>query len=246
MPSSSPSVSLVPSLVPSESAVPSAAPSCVLPSLTVVTNNTQVPIPDEDPIGASVTLNVANEIDECVIEGVVITLGIGHTFVGDLELTLTSPGNAGTAILINRQGGRPNLVRTNPITFDDASLRDPSTISANAVSGIIQAGTFFSQGDGAGNNKLSSLVGGSPLGDWVFKVVDNVGADVGTIGDVTLRVTSKCPCELEPSLSPSISLNPTTSASVSCLTLTMFLCTVHLLVSHNTQLSFPLSFYSQV
>ena len=218
VPSSSPSVSLVPSLSPSKSAVPSAAPSCLLPSLAIVTSNTQVPIPDNDPVGASVTLNVANESDECVIEGVVITLGIGHTFVGDLELTLTSPGNAGTAILINRQGGGADLVSSNPITFDDSSLQNPSTISANAVSGIVQAGTFFSQGDGAGNNQLSSLVGGSPLGDWTFKVVDTCSAfDDGTIQSVTLplRVTSICPCELEPSISPSISLIPSIAPSTS-------------------------------
>ena len=103
-PSENPSISGqpsgVPSIQPSESAVPSAAPSiCTLPSLAIVTSSTSVPIPDNNPIGASVTLNVANESDECVIEGVVITVGIDHTFVGDLELTLASPGGTGTAIL---------------------------------------------------------------------------------------------------------------------------------------------------
>ena len=199
--------------MPSTSAAPSI---CTLPSLAIVTSNTPVPIPDDNPIGASVTLNVANESDECVIEDVVITVGIDHTFVEDLELTLSSPGGTGTAILINRQGGRSDLVRTNPITFDERSPNDPTTIINNAVSGIVQAGTFFSQGDGVGNNQLSSLVGGSPLGDWTFKVVDAASGDFGTIFDVTLNITSKCPCELEPSISPSESAVPSTSTSVSC------------------------------
>ena len=145
-------------------------------------------------------------------------MGIDHSWVGDLELTLSSPGGTGTtAILIDNQGGSPDLVSTNPITFDDASLQDPSTIIANQVSGIVQAGTFFSQGDGAGNNKLSSFAGGSPLGDWTFQVTDTYnGCPIGNIESVTLRVTSKCPCELEPSLSPSESAVPSTSTSVSC------------------------------
>ena len=162
-------------------------------------------------------MNVANESDECIIEDVDITVGIDHTFAEDLELTLSSPGGTGTAILMRGQGGGANLVQTEPIMFDDASLQNPSTISDNAVSEIIQAGTFFSQGDGVGNNKLSSFAGGSPLGDWTFTVVDTCSAfDDGTIQSVTLRVTSKCPCELEPSLSPSESAVPSTSTSVSC------------------------------
>ena len=173
--------------------MPSTTPSC--PSLAIVTSSTPVPIPG---VNDGPSLAVANESDECIIEGVVITVGSDHTFVGDLELTLASPGGTGTAILMRGQDGSPDLVSTNPITFDDASLQNPNTIGNNAVSEIIQAGTFFSQGDGSGNNKLSSLVGGSPLGDWTFKVVDKVRFDDGIIQSVTLRVTSKCPCELEP------------------------------------------------
>ena len=159
-------------------------------------------------------MNVADESDECVIEGVVITLGIDRTFVGDLELTLSSPGGTGTAILINEQGGSSNLVSTNPITFDDSSLANPNNIGNTNP---FESGTFFSQGDGVGNNKLSSFAGGSPLGDWTFQVTDTYnGCPIGNIESVTLRVTSKCPCELEPSLSPSESAVPSTSTSVSC------------------------------
>ena len=246
-PSLSPSESTEPSLSPSVSGVPStsAAPSCLLPSIAVVTNNTQVPIPGVNDGPSLVTLTVANESDECVIEDVDIVVGIDHSWVGDLELTLSSPGGTGTtAILIDNQGGSPDLVSTNPITFDDASLQDPSTIIANQVSGIVQAGTFFSQGDGAGNNKLSSFAGGSPLGDWTFTVVDTFPAlDDGTIRNVTLRVTSICPCELEPSLSPSISLNPTTSTSVSCLTLNMSC--AQCIFSFHIILNLPFPFFLQ-
>ena len=168
-PSSSPSSE--PSAMPSDSSMPSI---CTLPSLVVVTSNTPVPIPDGS--GPSlVTLNVANESNQCIIEDVGITIGIDHTFVGDLELTLSSPGGAGTAILVDDNlsnlggGGVSDLVSTNPITFDDASSTDPSTIGDTNP---IQAGTFFSQGDGSGNNKLSSFAGGSPLGDWTFNVTD--------------------------------------------------------------------------
>ena len=192
--------------------MPSAAPSCLLPSVAIVTSNTPVSIPNVG--SASVTLNVANESDECIIEDVDITVGIGHTFAGDLELTLSSPGGTATAILSDNQGGGSDLVSSNQITFDDSSLANPNNIGNTNP---IESGTFFSQGDGVGNNKLSSFAGGSPLGDWTFQVTDTYnGCPIGNIESVTLRVTSKCPCELEPSLSPSESAVPSTSTSVSC------------------------------
>ena len=181
------------------------------PSLTsIVTSNTRVPIPDAIRRGsgtrpgvAEVPLTVEVVSDECTIEKVDITVGIDHSRIGDLELTLSSPGGEKTAILINRQGGRADLVSSNPITFDDASSTDPSTIGNTNP---IQAGTFFSQGDGSGNQKLSSFVGGSPPGDWIFTAKDFELRNTGFIESVELRITSNCPCE-----------------SVSCLNLTMFL-----------------------
>ena len=64
-------------------------------------NNQAVDIPDEDPVGITSTINVADPI---TVFDTNTHINITHTFIGDLTITLTSP--AGTsAILHNQEGG---------------------------------------------------------------------------------------------------------------------------------------------
>ncbi|MGQ0615798.1 MAG: M6 family metalloprotease domain-containing protein [Acidimicrobiia bacterium] len=85
------------------------------PSRTVlVETSPMAAIPDNTVAGVSSTISVA---EPGILERVKATLDIEHTYIGDLRVTLTSPGGR-TAVLHARQGGsKDNLL----MTYDSAS-----------------------------------------------------------------------------------------------------------------------------
>lgn len=68
-----------------------------------------VPIPDNQPVGVTSTLTISQSGK---IARLAVSVDIEHTYIGDLQVILTSPGGA-TAILHNRGGGgTDNLVKS--------------------------------------------------------------------------------------------------------------------------------------
>lgn len=59
----------------------------------------EIEIPDDDPVGITLTRTVS---DARVVQRVLVSVDIVHTFAGDLELTLIGPD--GTAVLLQRAG----------------------------------------------------------------------------------------------------------------------------------------------
>jgi subtilisin-like proprotein convertase family protein len=133
-------------------------------------NKDEIPdlaIPDNNPAGASSTLAIA---ESGIIADLNVSLNITHTWIGDLEVTLTSPGGTPVTVTLfdNNCGNADNLV----VTFDDES---GNLISGICNSPVANSGTFrpFSP--------LSAFDGEQINGTWTLKVVDNAGADVGTL-----------------------------------------------------------------
>jgi subtilisin family serine protease/subtilisin-like proprotein convertase family protein len=147
-----------------------------------------VAIPDANAAGASVAIPVsgigyASKLtfsiggDTCSATAGATTVGLDHTFIGDLIGTLTGP-HGQTATLFRRSGaGGNNLCQ---VVFDDAAERAFSSVT----SGLAPfTGTWRPV------DPLSGLLVDAVDGTWTVKVVDAANADTGSIRAAALHVT---------------------------------------------------------
>ena len=141
-----------------------------------------VAIPDNNAVGINVPLTVSGipgtlgDIDFrfdgsfCSNAQGSNTVGLDHTFVGDLVIKLTSP--QGTAVtLINRAGGSGNNF-CNTVLDDEGG---ESSIQSISASGAPYTGTFIPA------NPLAAFRGQDPNGTWILNVSDRAGADIGNV-----------------------------------------------------------------
>jgi subtilisin-like proprotein convertase family protein len=130
-------------------------------------------IPDNDPAGVSSTISIT---DDVTIDDLNIDLDITHTWVGDINVTITSP--MGTSVMIvDRIGGTGGGVGCSGddilATLDDAAALP---IEGQCGSGVPSIDGTFSP-----NNPLAAFNGESTLGDWTITISDNAGGDTGTL-----------------------------------------------------------------
>jgi subtilisin-like proprotein convertase family protein len=149
-----------------------------------------VAIPDSHAAGASVSFTVGGigalskvtfSIDggTCTNAVGATTVGIDHTWVGDLIGTLTSP--SGTAVtLFSRPGGQLNSGNNLcQVVLDDSA--------ASPIQGIAIAGAPWT-GSWRPAQPLSTLLGENGDGTWTFKVTDNALTDIGSLRAVSLHL----------------------------------------------------------
>ncbi len=103
-----------------------------------------------------------------------ISLDITHTWVGDLDVTVTSPDGTSVDVLFSSCGNTDDV----NVTFDDES--------ANPFA--CGAGIPVLAGDMQPQNALSAFDGETAGGDWIVTVADPVGGDGGNINSITLTV----------------------------------------------------------
>ena len=138
-------------------------------------SNQRVPIPDNNPVGASSVILVSNVTS--ALRKVAVSVYITHTWVGDLRLELIAPDGT-TVVLSDSNGGSgdnygtacsPDRLRT---TFDDDG---PLPITSGLPP---YQGTFRPQ------QPLSAFVGkagDAANGAWRLRVVDQAQLDTGAI-----------------------------------------------------------------
>jgi subtilisin-like proprotein convertase family protein len=148
-----------------------------------------VPIPDNNSLGATVTIPVSGvgqasslalSIDgtQCGTTTGSTTVGLAHTYVGDLVGRLTSPSGA-TVVVFQRNGGSgKNMCQT--VFTDSAATSFSSVTGANAPF----TGSFRPAG-----TPLGTLLSEPVDGDWTFSVVDVASGDAGFVRSVSLRTT---------------------------------------------------------
>ncbi|OIQ29319.1 MAG: hypothetical protein BM564_06365 [Bacteroidetes bacterium MedPE-SWsnd-G2] len=102
-----------------------------------------------------------------------VTINIPHTYVEDLNITLTSPNGTEVDLSIANGGSGNNYTDT---VFDQEA---GTAITSGSVP---FTGTFIPEGD------LSTIYGEASEGDWVLTVVDTFAADGGTIEEFTLNL----------------------------------------------------------
>jgi subtilisin-like proprotein convertase family protein len=152
-----------------------------------------VAIPDANAAGVNIPLTVgfagavakvAFNIDgaTCTAAAGSTTVGVDHTWVGDLVFRLTAPDGLTTATLFSRPGGNGNSGNN----FCQTVLTDGAASSIQDIK-IAQApftGTFS-----AVSSLDSSFKGISGNGDWTLHAEDDAGADIGSVRAFSLDVS---------------------------------------------------------
>jgi subtilisin-like proprotein convertase family protein len=149
------------------------------------TGNIAVAIPDNNPTGVDILLNVP---DAMTLSDVNVSFRRNHTFDGDLTISLVHPD--GTVVqLVNGRGGSGDNFGTGandcsgtPTVIDDQAS---TAISAGAAP---FAGTFKPE------SPLSVLNGKPSNGTWKLRVVDNAAVDTGTVGCFQLELNRHFVC----------------------------------------------------
>jgi subtilisin-like proprotein convertase family protein len=142
-----------------------------------------VAIPDGDPTGVDIPFTVAGtgsiaalkfNIDgtACSATAGSTTVGVDHTWVGDLTFTLTSPSGR-TATLIDAAGGGGNSGNN----FCQTVL-DPA--AANSIENVTIAQAPFT-GTFSPLQSTSAFAGDNPSGTWNLHVTDNAFIDSGNV-----------------------------------------------------------------
>jgi subtilisin-like proprotein convertase family protein len=151
-----------------------------------------VPIPDADTSGTTISLpvsgvgavsNLVFSIDgtACSATEGSTSVGLDHSWVGDIILSLTSPSGT-TVVLINRAGG----VLNSGNNFCQTVLDDSATDSIQEITpdGAPYTGTFQPA------NPLSAFVGENANGTWQVHVSDNALFDTGSLRAFSLVMKS--------------------------------------------------------
>lgn len=146
-----------------------------------------VAIPDDNDTGVSIPLEVSGvgpiaavtfSVDgtACSRDVGSTTVGIDHTYTGDLVGTLTAPD--GTAVLLfdGIDGSGENVCQA---VFDDGAAQSITDADADDAP---YTGSWRPEAP------LSSLVSHPGDGTWTFSVVDTAGADTGSVRAFSLHV----------------------------------------------------------
>ena len=145
-----------------------------------------VAIPDNSTVGSSVTIPVSGigpaskvtfSIDgaTCNANAGATTVGLDHTFVGDLVGIITTPSGATATVFSGSGGGGNNLCQV--VFADDA---------ANPFASVTAVQAPFT-GTWRPADAFSGLRGPAD-GDWTFSAFDLAGADTGSIRSVSLHI----------------------------------------------------------
>ena len=143
-----------------------------------------VAIPDNDPAGIMVNLPVSG-LDP-VLSDFSIGIDITHTWVGDLNFSITAPNGGGTVNVFNRPG-QPGSFFGCAEDNINATFSDNATLSAADFENLCVMGM-------AGNfmpiNAFSIFDGIDPNGTWVITISDNGGGDTGTLDNISFNIST--------------------------------------------------------
>ncbi|MEM9383682.1 MAG: proprotein convertase P-domain-containing protein [Pseudomonadota bacterium] len=151
-------------------------------------------IPDDDPVGASVTVVASGGM---TVETIAVAVSIDHTWVGDHIWTLTSPSGT-SVVLMDRPGGvdggvgdSTNLSSEAGVILDDRFQTPVEEAGADPC----DSSDFLGNGECprafAPEQSLAAFVGEVADGEWTLTVTDNAGADTGTINGFAIALNNR-------------------------------------------------------
>ncbi|MGQ0699518.1 MAG: carbohydrate binding domain-containing protein [Panacagrimonas sp.] len=132
------------------------------------------------------------------------TVGLDHNFVGDLGVSLVSPGGQ----VINLMS-RPGTGANSGNNFCQTVLDDES--AGSSIQGIISTGAPYT-GSFTPASPLSGFDEGNPNGTWALRAQDFAAADTGSIRAFSLILTPTVCNAPVPTPAPTVTItaNPTT------------------------------------
>lgn len=216
--SCSPTVTIEDNIAPTVSCVPFSPASQVSNSYG---SSPSLAIPDNNPAGIT---DVLNAVSSGTVADINVNLEINHTWVGDINLTLTSPSGT-TVTLIDRIGTTTGGVGCgqNDIlaTIDDAAGPALEDQCASPITGTY-----------TGIDLLSAFNGEPVNGNWTVWISDNASLDFGTLISWSLDILEDIPASgvqlsLDASGNVSLSANAVNAGASDN-------CSVSLSVSPNT------------
>lgn len=169
-----------------------------LSSVTALTNQSQIRLPDVGPATNLYPSSITIRGLSGMVRKVTATLlNVQHTAPDDLDVLLVGP-KGDTVLLMSDAGGGSGISGVN-LTFDDAGalLPDSSTIASGSY-----RPTDFESGDtlpapapaGPYGSALSVFDGGDPNGTWSLYVADDLVGESGRIaGGWALSITTVDP-----------------------------------------------------
>ena len=130
-------------------------------------------IPDNNPTGVTVTMNVMENVSMTDLD---VNLNISHTWVGDVIVTIKSPSGT-MATIIDRPGRTTSGFGCSGDNIVAVLDDEAATAVENECAGSVPTinGSFIP------NNPLSVFDGESTMGLWELTVSDVVSPDTGTI-----------------------------------------------------------------
>lgn len=130
--------------------------------------------------GAISKLSFSLDGSSCTTDVGATTVGLDHSWVGDLIATLESPSGT-TVTLFSRAGGENNSGNNFCQTvLDDSAVNSIQTIT---ITGAPYTGTFKPA------SPLAAFNGEDPNGTWILHVSDNVTIDTGSVRAFSLHLT---------------------------------------------------------
>ncbi|MFL6125732.1 S8 family serine peptidase [Actinophytocola sp.] len=146
-----------------------------------------IAIPDNSSVGATVNIPVSGfgraskitfSVDgtTCNTDTASTTVGIDHTYVGDLVGQLIAPNGATATLFSNNGGGGNNLCK---VVFDDSAANSYATVTS---------GQAPFTGTWKPISPLDALRGAPADGTWKFFVRDTAGVDTGSVRAVSLHL----------------------------------------------------------
>ncbi len=177
-------------------------PGPVSGPITITYSGPPVAIPDNSPAGVTIPLVVAgltgriSDVNfrfngtSCNATVGSTTVGLDHSWVGDLTITLRSP--SGTLVtLMNRPGGVDNGGNN----FCNTTLDDQAS---SPIQSILATGNPWT-GSFTPSSPLSVLNGEVPNGTWQLIAADGFPTDTGTIRAFSLVLSTRLPSTCDPS-----------------------------------------------
>ncbi|MBL0870974.1 MAG: agmatine deiminase family protein [Phycisphaerales bacterium] len=156
-------------------------------------------IPDNSSVGSTTTVNVTGlagtgnvaDVDfrfngtTCTTSATSTTVGLNHSYVGDLQVTLTSPAGTSVVIIDLMDGGN-----NSGNNFCNTVLNDSAT---NTIESRTSASAPFT-GSFKPTNPLSAFNGQPGNGTWTLRVRDLAAGDTGSVRNWSVVIS--------PALSP--------------------------------------------
>jgi hypothetical protein len=180
-------------------------------------------IPDNNPDGRAITFNVSGFVGPVAALG--LDIDLTHTWVGDLEATLISPGGVARMVVFGRVGsGRTNGTGDNSNLAGLYQFRDTgaslwsAALAAATSNDVIPPGFYHPASRGAPNlanaggcptsfrGVFGGLGGSQVNGTWTLLVADRSASDLGAVNSALLILDNGPPQIFGDGFEPGIAL----------------------------------------